>query len=147
MFILAYLLERMARYYPSVDTACVLASLKYLQTNMRMHIPHMAQTLAIWRARPHSPLITQFLVFRQHVLQPLSPPCFMSPSPSPSDPLKQQPMSVWLSVWLSGNRWKRGGKSVHKFVYIKLVISQCLSCLLPVCVGEESQFISKSINK
>lgn len=41
-----------------------------LHVHIRMHIPHMATTLEIWSALPHSGLIRQSLVFRQHVGQP-----------------------------------------------------------------------------
>lgn len=37
--------------------------------HMPMHIPHMAMTLEIWSALPHSGLIRQFFVCKQHLGQ------------------------------------------------------------------------------
>lgn len=58
----------------------------HLQTHMRMHIPHQATTLEICSARPHSLLIRQSLVFRQHVGQ-------LRPEPRLSE-------AWWRSGWL-----------------------------------------------
>ena len=41
----------------------------HLHIHMRMHVPHMATTLEIWSALPHSGLIRQSLVRRQHLGQ------------------------------------------------------------------------------
>lgn len=55
---------------------------RHLHTNMRRHIPHMATTLEIWSARPHSALIRQSLVRRQHLGQLLPEEPFLSESDS-----------------------------------------------------------------
>lgn len=44
-----------------------------LHVHMRIHMPHMAMTLAMLSALPHSGLITHLLVLMQHRMQPFGP--------------------------------------------------------------------------
>lgn len=45
---------------------------RLIYIHMRIHMPHIAMTLEMFRALPHSLLIRQFLVPIQHFIQPFS---------------------------------------------------------------------------